>query len=98
MQKLVKMKKCPVPFATIAEILYAAENRELASDTFCKISDAELRIEKLIEYKFWNVAMDEMLKARLHEDYEERLIGFAQAEGQSWVIGEWNRKKEVALR
>ena len=97
-QKLVKMKKCPVPFATVAEILYAAENRELASDTFCKISDAELRIEKLIEYKFWNVAMDEMLKARLHEDYEERLIGFAQAEGQSWVIGEWNRKKEVALR
>mmetsp|Transcript_23833 Transcript_23833/g.31912 ORF Transcript_23833/g.31912 Transcript_23833/m.31912 type:complete len:93 (-) Transcript_23833:99-377(-) len=92
------MKKCPVPFVTVAEILYAADNRELASDTFCKISDAELRIEKLIEYKFWGVAMDEMLRSRLNEDYEDRLIGFAQAEGASWVIAEWNRKKEVALR
>ena len=66
-----------MPFATIAEILYAADNRELASDTFCKITDEELRVEKLIEYKFWGVAMDEMLKTRLHDDYEDRLLGFA---------------------
>ena len=97
-QKLVKMKKCPVPFVTIAEILYAAENKELASDTFCKITDEELRVEKLIEYKFWGVAMDEMLRTRLHEDYEDRLMAFAQAEGARWVAAEWARKKEVALR
>jgi len=92
------MKKCPVPFATIAEILYAVDNKELASDTFLKIADEELRVDKLIEYKFWNVAMDEMLRTRLHEDYEERLLGFASAEGARWVAAEWGRKKEVAIR
>ena len=35
--KLIKMNKPPVPYATMAEIVDAAGNRELASETFCKV-------------------------------------------------------------
>ena len=45
----------------MGEILCETENTELACDTFTKIADPERRIEKLIEYRFWGVAMDEML-------------------------------------
>mmetsp|Transcript_30106 Transcript_30106/g.39971 ORF Transcript_30106/g.39971 Transcript_30106/m.39971 type:complete len:93 (+) Transcript_30106:2390-2668(+) len=92
------MKKCPVPFSTIGEILHAADNTELACDTFVKIVDPEMRIEKLIEYKFWGVAMDEMLRTRLYEDFEHRLMGRARSEDANWVISEWQRKKSVALK
>ena len=92
------MKPCPVPYQTVGEILHATENSELACDSFVKIQDPEVRIEKLIEYKFWNIAMDEMLQTRLYEDFEHRLIGFARASDASWVISEWQRKKGIALR
>lgn len=37
--KILKLKGPPVPFSTAAEILYYANNRELAADTFCKVPD-----------------------------------------------------------
>lgn len=40
-QKIIKVKHPPVPFATIAELLYAAGNREVAAETFCKVPDKE---------------------------------------------------------
>lgn len=75
--KIIKMKNPPVPFATIAEILYAADNRELASDTFCKVSDKELRVDLLLDFQFWAAAMEEICKTRQHEDYEEILFDSA---------------------
>ena len=39
--KIIKMKNPPVPFSTIAEILFAASNKELAADTFCRVPDKE---------------------------------------------------------
>ena len=84
-----------MPFATVAEILYAAGNRELAADTFCRVQDKEQRIELLLDYQFWVPAMEEMCKTRLHEEYEDVLIGQAQQAGQGgWVVAEYNRKKE----
>jgi len=71
------MKNCPVSFIIMGEILSETENTELACDTFSKIDDHERRIEKLIEYSFWGVAMDEMLSTGLYEDFEPRLIGRA---------------------
>ena len=88
------MKGPPVPFSNIAEILYAAGNRELAADTFCKVPDKDQRIELLMDHQFWIPAMEEMCKNRLHEEYEDMLIGQAQQAGQGWVIAEYNRKKE----
>ncbi len=79
--KLIKMKNPPVPFATIAEILYAAGNRELASDTFCRVSDKEERVDLLIDFQFWGAACDEICKTRQHEDYEEMLIDSANKAG-----------------
>ena len=76
--KIIKMKSPPVPFSNIAEILYAANNRELAADTFCKVPDKEQRIELLMDHQFWIPAMEEMCKNKLHEEYEDMLIGAAQ--------------------
>lgn len=92
------MKNCPMSFVTMGEILCETDNTELACDTFSKITDPERRIEKLIEYRFWGVAMDEMLSTNLYEDFEHRLIGMARNEGANWVLSEWNRKKSVALK
>lgn len=92
--KLIKQKNCPVPFSTVAEILFAAGNNQLASETFCRVPDKEQRIELLLEYKFWGAAMEEMCKTRLHEEYEDMLFHLAQQNGQGWVIAEFNRKKE----
>ena len=75
--KILKQKGPPVPFSTAAEIIYNAENRELSADTFCKVPDKEQRVELLLEYKFWVPAMEEMCKTRLHEEYEDMLIGTA---------------------
>ena len=38
--------------------------------------------------------MDEMCKTKLHEDFEDVLLGRAREAGQGWVVGEWNRKLE----
>lgn len=38
--------------------------------------------------------MEEMCKTRLHEEYEDMLIGLAADFGQGWVAAEFNRKKE----
>ena len=75
--------------------MYAAENRELASDTFCRVTDKEQRVELLLDYQFWPAAMEEMCKNRLVEEYEDMLIGSANQAGQGgWVIQQWNRTKE----
>ena len=79
--KILKQKNPPVPFSTAAEILYAAGNRELSADTFCKVPDKEQRIELLLDYKFWVPAMEEMCKTKLHEEYEDMLIGTAAQDG-----------------
>ena len=38
--------------------------------------------------------MEEMCKNRLHEEYEDMLIGQANQAGQTWVGAEYNRKLE----
>ena len=96
--KITTQKNCPVPYVTVGEILYQTDNKELACDTFRKIGNNENRIEKLIEYRFWTVAMDEIIRTDLYEDFEHRLIGMARAQGESWVISEWHRKRDVAMR
>ena len=83
-----------MPFSTAAEILYEEGNRELSADTFCKVADKEQRIELLLDYKFWVPAMEEMCKTKLHDEYEDMLIGTAMQDGQGWVQAEWNRKRE----
>lgn len=92
--KIIKTKGPPCPYSTIAEILYEADNKELAADTFCKVPDKEQRIELLLDYKFWVPAMEEMCKTKLHEDYAANLIGLAKQNGQGWVEAEFVRKLE----
>jgi len=77
-QKMIKIKNPPVPFATIAELLYSAGNKEVAAETFCRVPDKEQRIELLLDYQFWVPAMEEMCKNKLHEEYEDVLIGQAK--------------------
>ena len=93
-QKLMKNRGPPVPFSTAAEILYEVGNKELSADMFVKVSDKEQRIELLLDYQFWVPAMEEMCKNRLHEEYEDMLIGQANQAGQTWVGAEYNRKLE----
>ncbi len=92
--KLMKVRSPPVPFSTVAEILYEVGNKELSADMFVKVSDKEQRIELLLDYQFWIPAMEEMCKNRLHEEYEDMLIGQANQNGDRWVAAEYNRKLE----
>ena len=48
--KLMKVRSPPVPFSTVAEILYEVGNKELSADMFVKVSDKEQRIELLLDY------------------------------------------------
>ena len=77
----MKNRGPPVPFSTAAEILYEVGNKELSADMFVKVSDKEQRIELLLDYQFWVPAMEEMCKNRLHEEYEDMLIGQANQAG-----------------
>ena len=81
----MKMKNPPVPYSTIGEILCDAGNREMDQDALRKVQNKDLRVELLIEHQFWKPAIEEMCAAKLHEDYEDQLIGRARQAGQGWV-------------
>ena len=46
----IDMKKPPLPFASIGELCFSANNKEKAVDAIKKIPDLEQRIYMLIDY------------------------------------------------
>lgn len=80
--KFIKMgKKCPVPFAAIAEICFKEGNKDLLKEALLQIPKDQERVELLIEFQLWIPACQEMFKTNLHEDYVEEL----RAKAPSWI-------------
>jgi hypothetical protein len=51
------MKKLPCSAAAIGEICYGFGKREISKAAFLRVSDAEDKINLLIEYEFWEDAV-----------------------------------------
>jgi hypothetical protein len=46
-------KKCPVPFATIAEICFKEGNKDLLKEVIMQVPKESERVELLIEFQLW---------------------------------------------
>ena len=53
----LNMKKLPCSAAAIGEITYGFGKREISKAAFLKVSDADDKINLLIEYEFWEDAV-----------------------------------------
>ena len=55
----VTMKKCPIPYAYLAEICYEFGNIPLAVESIRKITDYDEKIPMLIDIAQWREAIEE---------------------------------------
>lgn len=69
----LNMKKPPCSPAAIGEICYGFGKREISKAAFCKVSDADDKINLLIEYEFWEDAVKQTFAHKKQDDYVEEL-------------------------
>ena len=58
--EFIAMKKIPCSPAAIGEICFGFDKREIAKMAFLKVSDADTKIEMLIEYEMWEDAVKQV--------------------------------------
>jgi hypothetical protein len=63
-QPKIDMKKPPVPFASMGELLYSANDKERAVKAIRKVPDVEVRIQMLMSYKCWEPCVQEMQNSK----------------------------------
>ena len=66
-------KEPPTPFSSIGEICDEFKNTEAAQNAFLKIKKVEDRIMILIEFKYWQQAIDQIFSNKKEEDYLDDL-------------------------
>lgn len=69
----INMKKLPCSAAAIGEICYGFGKREISKAAFLRVSDADDKINLLIEYEFWEDAVKQVFAHKKQEDYLEEL-------------------------
>lgn len=70
----IDMKKPPVPFASIGELCYSANNKEKAIEAIKKVSDQEVKIMMLMNYKCWQPCVEEIFATKTPERWIEQLL------------------------
>jgi hypothetical protein len=69
------MKKPPCSFIAIGDICNHFGNREMARVCFYeKISDVDEKIGLLIDYNFWEEAIQVVFKSQKQDEYLDRII------------------------
>ena len=67
------MKKIPCSPAAIGEICFGFDKREIAKLAFLRVSDADTKIEMLIEYEMWEDAVKQVYAHKKQADYLDEL-------------------------
>ena len=86
------MKKNPCSPAAIGEICYGFGKKEISKSAFLRISDADDKINLLIEYEMWEDAVKQTFAHKKQEDYLEEL----QAKG-GHLVEKYIRQETNAL-
>ncbi len=71
--EFINMKKNPCSPAAMGEICYGFGKKEVAKSAFLRISDADDKINLLIEYEMWEDAVKQTFAHKKQEDYLEEL-------------------------
>ncbi len=72
-----------------------SDKRDLALTAFLEVQPESLRVELLLDHKYWPECVDELCKNRLNRKFEDRLEDEATKSGQLRMVqSELNKKKE----
>lgn len=71
--EFINMKKPACSPAAMGEICYGFGKREISKTAFLRVSDADDKINLLIEYEFWEDAVKQVFAHKKQDDYLEEL-------------------------